>query len=212
MTSIIITNYNYARYLERCLRSVLNQSEPPGGFEVIVVDDCSQDRSLQILKNFSSDIRYEINDSNQGLSYSRNRGVQLSRGQYVVFVDADDYVHKDFLYIERSILGLNPELDAVSCNYTLVDGRGNHIEHKNGERFPIACGIMFRKDLLFDIGLYDESFLAREEEELRKRWLQKHQIFNIPASLYRYRMHDSNLTKDEAAMRKGAIQLKEKHG
>lgn len=212
MTSLIITAYNYGQYLERCIRSALNQTKPEGGFEVLVIDDASRDRTPQILDNFSDDIRYVRLEENKGLSHARNLGVKMAKGQFVVFLDADDYVHKDFLYLERTIMGLNPLLDAVSCDYYLVDERGRHMEYKKGDVDPIACGIMFRKDLLFEIGLYDEDFFAREEEDLRKRWLMNYEIFNIPAALYRYRMHQSNLTKDELKMENGKKKLIDKHG
>ena len=71
---------------------------------------------------------------------------------------------------------------------------------------------MFRKDLLFDIGLYDETFRAREEEDLRYRFLKKHSIYNIILPLYRYRMHDNNLTKNEIEMDKYKQKLDDKHG
>ena len=211
MTSLIITSYNYGHFLERCLRSALNQTKPEGGYEVLVIDDASSDGTGQILKNFEDDIRYVRLEENKGLSYARNLGVKMAKGQFVVFLDADDYVHKDFLYLERTIMGLNPSLDAVSCDYYFVDERGRHSEYVKGDSSPIACGIMFRKDLLFRIGLYDEGFIAREEEDLRLRWLENYEIFNIPAALYRYRMHDSNLTKDEDKMAEGKARFDEKH-
>ena len=70
---------------------------------------------------------------------------------------------------------------------------------------------MFRKDFLFDVGLYDESFRAREEEDLRKRWLRKFNIYNVILPLYRYRMHDTNLTKNEAEMDRFSQKLQDKH-
>jgi hypothetical protein len=92
-----------------------------------------------------------------------------------------------------------------------VNERGTHIEHVNSEKKPIACGIMFRKDLFYSIGLYDESFRAREEEDLRIRFVKKHKIYNIILPLYRYRMHNNNLTKNHKEMKKYAKKLKQKH-
>jgi hypothetical protein len=92
-----------------------------------------------------------------------------------------------------------------------VDERGNHIQHVNAEEKPIACGIMFRKDFLYDVGLYDESFKAREEEDLRIRFLKKYKIYNIILPLYRYRMHDNNLTKDKQKMDEHLTKLMDKH-
>ena len=71
---------------------------------------------------------------------------------------------------------------------------------------------MFRKDHLYNIGLYDETFAAREEEDLRIRWENAgFGIYHIPLPLYRYRMHDGNMTKDNERMLNSQEQLNAKH-
>ena len=211
LVSVIITSYNYARYIERAIRSALNQSMPAVTFEVIVVDDCSTDESDFILENYKDEIRMVKMEKNSGLSAARNAGIKKAKGQFVVFLDADDYIQADLIKVLSVFLTENNRLDAVAVDYYLVNEFGDHIEWVNSNEKPIACGIMFRKDLLFDIGLYDESFRAREEEDLRKRFLAKHTIFHIPLPLYRYRMHDNNLTKNGEEMHKHAQMLNEKH-
>lgn len=212
MVSIIITAYNYDRYIERAIRSCLDQSLSKSQYEVIVVNDCSQDNTAKILENYKDRVRVFNLEKNVGLSAARNFGVKKSLGQFVLFLDADDYIQKDLLLIQNVFLSENNSLDAVSVNYYLVDERGNHLQNINAEQKPIACGIMFRKDLLIDIGLYDETFRAREEEDLRIRFLKKHSIYNIILPLYRYRMHDRNLTKNETEMDKYRQKLDDKHG
>lgn len=211
MVSIIITAYNYAAYVERAIRSCLEQSLPPNQFEVIVVNDCSSDHTAKILENYSETVRVFNLKKNIGLPAARNFGIRKALGQYVVFLDADDYIHKDLLRVQSLFLSENTRLDAVSCDYYLVDERGNHLKHVSAEKKPIACGIMFRKDFLYEIGLYDESFHAREDEDLRLRFLKKYNIYNLIVPLYRYRMHDNNLTKDKKKMGKFKRVLKGKH-
>lgn len=211
MTSIIITTFNYARYIERAIRSCLDQSMPKNKYEIIVVDDASTDNTQQILSNYKEEIRIITFTENKGLAAARNEGVRKARGQYVLFIDADDYIHHDLLKIQSLYLEENHELDAVSVDYFLVDEKENNREWVKSEEKPIACGIMFRKDLLVDIGLYDEQFRAREEEDLRIRFLQKFSIYPIPLPLYRYRRHDKNLTNNLDAMQNAANQLKNKH-
>lgn len=211
MVSIIITTYNYAQYVERAIRSALDQSLPSSEFEILVVNDCSTDRTADILQNYVDEVRVYNLEKNLGLSGARNFGIQKAKGQFIVFLDADDYIHKDLLKVQKLFLDENPKLDAVSTDYYLVDERGARIEHVNAEEKPIACGIMFRKDFLYNIGLYDETFRAREEEDLRIRWTQKYNIHNLLIPLYRYRMHTSNLTKDEDAMSKHQELLQSKH-
>ena len=70
---------------------------------------------------------------------------------------------------------------------------------------------MFRKDYLYEIGLYDESFKAREEEDLRIRFLNKYAIHNIILPLYRYRMHETNLTKNSTIMDEFQKKMDKKH-
>ena len=200
MVSIIITTYNYAHFIERAIRSALEQSLDVSQYEVLVINDASTDRTADILENYTEEVRVFNLKENLGLSGARNYGIKKAKGQFVVFLDADDYLHRDLLKTQRLFLDENNRLDAVSCDYYLVDERGSHIEHVDAEKNPIACGIMFRKDFLYEIGLYDEAFRAREEEDLRKRWLSQFNIYNLIIPLYRYRMHDNNLTKNEEEM------------
>lgn len=92
MISVIIPIFNVEEYLHVCLNSILNQSYKD--FEVICIDDASTDSSLQILEYFAKkDSRIKIlkNDSNKGPGYSRNRGLDISEGKYIAFLDGDDW-------------------------------------------------------------------------------------------------------------------------
>lgn len=211
MVSLIITTYNYAQYVERAIRSALEQSLPQNQLEILVINDCSTDRTPDILANYEDEVRVYNLEKNLGLSGARNFGIKKARGQFVVFLDADDYIHRDLLKTQKLFMDENNALDAVSTDYYLVDERGQHIKHVSSEEEPIACGIMFRKDFLFNIGLYDESFRSREEEDLRIRWVEQYGIYNLILPLYRYRMHDHNLTKNTAAMDEGSEMLQKKH-
>jgi len=211
MVSLIITCYNYAEYVERAIRSALEQSVTKNDLEIIVVNDCSTDHTIEILKNYETEVRVFNLEQNLGLSGARNFGIKKAKGQFIVFLDADDYMHKDLIAVERLFLQENNTLDAVSCDYFMVDERGKHTAHISAEAEPIACGVMFRKDFLYHIGLYDQDFRAREEEDLRIRWTNKYNIYNLIVPLYRYRMHDNNLTKNKETMDKYSDLLDSKH-
>jgi glycosyltransferase involved in cell wall biosynthesis len=212
MVSLIITTYNYAHFIERAIRSALDQSLAKESFEIIVVNDCSTDHTTEVLVNYSDQIRIYNLDKNLGLAGARNFGIKKAQGQFIIFLDADDYIHRDTLRVQKLFLEENNTLDAVSVDYYLVDERGKHMAHVSSAQQPIACGIMFRKDFLYHIGLYDESFRAREEEDLRLRWQEKYNIYNIILPLYRYRMHQNNLTKNQDEMDKHQELLNSKHG
>ena len=212
MISTIITTYNYGKYIERAIRSCINQTLDSSDYEIIVINDCSTDFTENILENYKSEVRVFNLKKNIGLSAARNFGIKQSKGQFIVFLDADDYLHSEILRIEKLFLEENSKLDAVSVDYYQVDERGNRKQLFNAEENPIACGIMFRKDLLYDVGLYDENFRAREEEELRVRFEKKYKIHNLSIPLYRYWIHDTNLTKNKTEMNYFKDELKKKHG
>ncbi|MFT4678110.1 MAG: glycosyltransferase involved in cell wall biosynthesis [Flavobacteriales bacterium] len=211
MVSVIVTTFNYASYVERALRSVVDQSLSSDQYEILVINDASTDHTAEILENWEEHIRVFNLKDNIGLAGARNFGIKKARGQYVIFVDADDYVHSDLLKVQKLFLDQNNSIDAVSTDYFVVSEKGKHLEHVNAEEKPVACGIMFRKDYLYQIGLYDEGFRAREEEDLRIRWISKYNIHNVIIPLYRYWMHDTNLTKNDEEMDKFQKKLAQKH-
>ncbi len=210
-TSVIITAYNVERYIGRAIRSILNQSITRDEYEIIVINDCSSDRTRFALEVFEDDIKVINNEEELGLPASLNKGIRKSKGRFVVRLDGDDYVHTDFLKVLDLHLSLNDHIDAIACDYLLVDNDENILGKMNCMEEPIACGIMFRIDQLIDIGLYDENFLAREDEDLRVRFLEKHKIERVQLPLYRYRRHSNNLTNDKKKMGKYNRMLEEKH-
>ena len=192
--SIIITNYNYKKYLLRCIRSCLAQKNV--GVEIILIDDCSTDGSLKLLNPFKNDIKIIKNRRNLGVAASANIGFEASRSQFVIRVDADDFVSPDMCsYMER-YLESNHDAFCVSCDYVLVDGHENVIERKYAEKDGISCGIMYRRDLLLEMGGYNSKMRHREEEELRKRLGDFYNIHHLKIPFYRYRMHETNKTKE----------------
>jgi glycosyltransferase involved in cell wall biosynthesis len=209
--SVIIPVYNGKKFVQRAIRSAIDQNFPRKHFEIIVVDDGSTDNTIEVIQPFKDSIRILRHEKNMGLAASRNTGIRAARGQYIVNLDADDYLHQDFLSIEVMFLSLNENFDAVSCDYFIVDEHGKHLDRKNATEYPIACGIMFRMEQLIDIGLYSEDFLVREEEDLRQRFLKKHRIHHIPLPLYRYRKHDDNITNNQELMKEYKKKFHEKH-
>lgn len=210
--SVIVAAHNEERFIGRCLRSLLAQRLPRDRFEIIVVDDGSRDRTAEITESFGDSVRLLTNDSNLGLPTSLNRAIRSVRSPFIVRVDADDYVNASFVDVLYIFLAENPDLDAVACDYLLVDDREEVLGRRNCMDEPIACGIMFRTDQMLDIGLYDESFLLHEDRDLRVRFLEKHTIHRIPLPLYRYRRHADNITNDTAAMEHHYQRLIDKHG
>jgi len=193
--SIIITNHNYAKYLQRCVRSCLSQKHIP--VEVIVVDDLSDDDSISKLQPFQDDIKIIKNFKNVGVAESANIGIKESRSQFVIRVDADDFVASEMCYFMTEYLELNHDAFCVSCDYLMVDNYENTLERKYAKEKNISCGIMYRRDLLLELGGNNHTMRHKEEEELRKRLGKKYKIHHMGMPFYRYRMHDDNKTKSK---------------
>lgn len=113
MVSVIIPVYNTEKYLKRCLDSVLNQSYTD--IEVIVVNDGSTDNSLQILKEYEkNDNRIKLIDQqNQGVSSARNTGLENVNGEYIIFIDSDDWVESNMF--ELLVENMSVSNSDISC-------------------------------------------------------------------------------------------------
>jgi len=212
IVSIIIPVFNSEKYIARCIRSAMNQSLSKELYEIIVINDGSTDNTAEVLKYVGGHIELINLKTNMGIAYARNEGIKASRGRYIVNLDADDYIDRDLLYVESMFLNMNPDWDAVSCDYILVDEKEAHIKRVNSKENPIACGIMFRVERLIDIGLYDPKFMFNEDLDLRIRFEKKFTIKHIELPLYRYRQHTRNSSKDQIKKEKFGSLLKIKHG
>jgi glycosyltransferase involved in cell wall biosynthesis len=112
--SVIIPVYNSAKTLPRALESVLDQTWP--AHEIIVVDDGSTDNSLQVANDFASKVRV-IHQSNAGVSAARNRGADSATGDWLAFLDADDWYYPDRLRWHAEWIGRDTDLDFLTGDY-----------------------------------------------------------------------------------------------
>ena len=214
--TVVVAAFNQELFVGRCLRSLLHQSLNHSEYEIIVVNDGSTDKTAYSLSQFLDPscnvLRVIDNGINLGLPSSLNKGIKEAKGEFIVRVDSDDFVNYNFLSFLYNYLLLNPSSDAVACDYILVDDAEEVIDHVSCVSNPIACGIMFRKHQLIDIGLYDPQFLRHEERDLRYRFERKYQIEYLKIPLYRYRRHQNNITNDAIAMEAHEKLLTHKHG
>ena len=207
LVSVIIAAFNEEKYISRCIRSLISQSLPSIEFEIIVVDDGSSDKTISVLSQFSQRIELIQNHVNKGLPFSVNRGIRKAKSDLVVRVDADDYVNSEFLISLVNKLKEIPYNDAVASDYLLVNDDEEVLAEVSAELHPIACGILFQKQHLENIGLYHEEFLRHEDKELRSRFDKIYKVGYLNQYLYRYRQHPNNITKDKVLMKHFASML-----
>lgn len=130
LISIIVPVYKVEKYLEKCVKSILAQTYK--NIEVILIDDGSPDYCPIICDNYEEkdDRVIAIHKRNGGLSDARNAGMAIAKGEFICFVDGDDYVSEDFCELLLSAV-LKSNADMAICNYLVVDENGNSIQDKN---------------------------------------------------------------------------------
>lgn len=205
--------YKQKEWLHRCLRSLISQTFDKSKFEVVIVNDDPDESIDDVLIIFKDKLNIRIinNEKNIGLPASLNRILKTSLSKYFVRVDCDDYVSSHFLYILANflnnstgprILNSNCNYQAVACDYFKVNDEGTILSRHNSEEEFIACGIMFTYESLANLGFYNENFKMREGHELKNRYEEKYQIYNLRMPLYRYRIHSSNRTNNIEEVKK----------
>jgi glycosyltransferase involved in cell wall biosynthesis len=197
--SIVILNYNRANFLDRSLRSCLEQFLLGlKQLEIIIVDDSSNDDSQSFLNNYKNKVKIIRNKNNMGAGYSSNLAVKIAKGKYFMRVDSDDFISKLSCEIMSSILDNNTELAFVYADHIRVDKNGLREKYvKLNNRKIIkehGAGIMFRTDCIKSVGNYNRNMRQAEDHDLIKRLNRKYKSFYLPIPLYRYYIHSNNLS------------------
>lgn len=169
--SVLICVYNVEKYIHECIKSLLIQSVKD--FEIVIVDDGSIDNTRNIIEDFDDTrIRYFRNKENIGMAKSRNKCINLSKGEIIFFTDGDCVLSKDWieqglrlLKTKRSI-GVEGRTYYVSENYTPTFSDNAH-NTKKGE-FQ-TCNIAYKKKYVERIGGFDERFLRMSDRDLALR-------------------------------------------
>lgn len=195
--SIIITNFNYGKYLARCIRSCMSQSFETNEFEIIVTDDNSTDDSLAILEQFKKNITIIRNKKNIGVAASVNKAVKIAKGDYFIRVDSDDYISNHLISFLYNSFLIFPKKLGIAADYYHIDKDEKILSINRSKYNPIACGILYDKKKFIKFGKYNNKFRHREEEELRLRLSNKYDIHYLNLPLYKYRLHYNNKTKSK---------------
>lgn len=149
--SIIVPVYNVERYIDRCINSILSQSLQQ--LELILVDDGSSDYCPEICDRYASlDARVKVvHQQNAGVSSARNMGLSLACGEYIGFVDADDYIDSD-MFLKLYNAAKENDAPVACCNLNFIDERGNVIYSKNEDPIMVNGEELFKR--MFDTNAY----------------------------------------------------------
>lgn len=213
--SIITPVYNVERCIHKTINSIINQSSKD--FELLLIDDGSRDKSIEIARNLleSSDINYRIiTQENSGVSAARNRGIHEATGEYVCFLDSDDYIHKDYIklmYEKASEFNC----DLVFCDYVQVDSNDNilvasttrylddFIDGRDAALKQLSCDItigmgsaLYRTSIIKENNiLFDSSRKYAEDVVFTvKSLLNMEKIISVNEALMFYVRWDSSVT------------------
>lgn len=127
--SIVVNMYNTAKYMPRCMETLLEQDIPQSEYEIILVDDCSPDNSLEMAKEYAAlyrNVHVCTHEKNKGLAAARNTGIDAAQGRYLCFVDPDDYIEKNSLAVLLKQMD-DEQLDMLRFNYQKVDEKYNNV-------------------------------------------------------------------------------------
>lgn len=209
--SIIIPIYNVEQFIAQCLHSIYSQNFPLEQFEVIAVNDGTPDHSMDIVECFSKKyINLKIvNQKNQGLSVARNTGLQQANGDYIWFVDSDDWLTNDSLSVVWKNIQQNPQVDVFATvlmmqyekngraeieykpNLNVRSGRDYMFRNNNAnrgacQRYIFKKAFLEKYDLKFMPGVY------HEDGEFSNRMLYlADELMIIPQPVYNYRIRTS---------------------
>ena len=204
LVTVYITNYNYGKFIKKAINSVLNQTFK--NYELIIIDDGSKDKSVEIIKEFQNKKNIKIiYQKNKGLVVSNNLALRLSKAKYIMRLDSDDWLDPHALEIMSNILERDKRISLVFPDYYEVDKNGKILRQMRRHNFKKvklfdqpahgAC-TMIRKENLLDIGGYDEEFNCQDGYYLWLKFIKKYVVRNVNLPLFYYRQHEKNLTKN----------------
>ena len=208
IVSVIIPCYNAEDYIEETVQSVVDQSYQ--NIEIIVVNDGSTDNSLKIIRGLESKHSQiiVISQSNNGVSYARNRGFERATGEFICFLDSDDtwlsgWVEKMVNYLlENENIGLaHSDVEIIDHNSNRTGsyqrGKGGFLLESllkwDSDNFHTPSNKMVRRKVIDKVGGFEEELSTSADQEFLFRVAHQYEIGRFPEVLCLYRIHDNNM-------------------
>ena len=208
LVSVIMAAKNVDKYISEAIDSVINQTYK--NWELIVVDDGSNDNTPSILENYARNnnkIKVLHNETSTGQAIARNTAVQNSNGYFLAILDADDVAMPDRLEHQVNFLVNNPKILAIGGHAEIIDANGKSLGIKrkamniDAIRFSlllqnqfIHSTMMIRREIFDGFGGYNNDFLYAEDYDLWSRIIEKNIIVNIDKVLSKFRIQPGSVT------------------
>ncbi|MDV2502396.1 MAG: glycosyltransferase [bacterium] len=219
--TVYIPSYNYGRYVRQAIESVLAQTFNDWG--LVVINDASTDDTDEILKDYEmiEGITIINHVSNQGLAKSANKALSIAKGQYIMRLDADDFLDENALLVMVNVLDSHPEVGLVYPDYYLVDEAGEVVSmerrQKVGEEVQLldkaahgACTLI-RKSCLEALDGYSEALDPYDLYDLWVRFVERFEVKNVNTPLFYYRRHEGSMTHEKERILHARRQVKAAH-
>ncbi|MFC1575198.1 glycosyltransferase [Gemmatimonadota bacterium] len=224
LVSIVIPAYNAAAFLRETLDSVFQQTYD--SIEVVLVDDGSTDSTAEVVREYGSGAVRYLSQENQGVSVARNRGLKEVRGEYVCFLDADDWLFPENIRLKVDLLERNPDLALASSWVSVTDPelKPTGLVLKGGEgrilgdlldyippAIPCPSNALIRTEIVREVGGFDERLSTAADFDLWLRLAARHEIGRVDEVLVKYRRHGSAMFNDIEAQVRDMEWILEKH-
>lgn len=206
--SVITPAYNAEKYIEESVESILNQTFTD--FELIVIDDCSTDKTWEIIQKYAGKDKRVVavkNEKNLGIAGNRNKGLSLARGEYIVWQDADDIslpgrIEKQYMFLESH---LDTGIVGGFLQFFSDDGTSSGVRKYHADDADLRKRIfryspvaqpasMIRKRCLNEVGEYDLKYPPAEDIDMSFRVGMRHKFANLQEVVLKYREHPNSAT------------------
>jgi glycosyltransferase involved in cell wall biosynthesis len=224
--SVIIPTYNREDFMAEAVQSVLDQTFQD--FEIIVVDDGSTDNTKKLLEQIGDHRIIYVNQENRGSPAARNKGIIISKGGYIAFLDSDDIWLPENLEIKVKLLDERPDIALVCSDLDVFDNESGEIigSYWHGYEsyfdldkalenpvqqimsrglFISQCASLVKRPVFNEVGYYDETLLSFQDWDLFVRILKRFPIHYLDIPLVQVRKHATNIQTDLEKLHHGEV-------
>ena len=208
LLSIVIANYNYGRFLEEAIQSVLSQS--CNDYELIIVDGGSTDNSVEIIKKYEDKIAWWVSEKDKGQSDAFNKGFAHAKGKYLTWLNADDVLHHGAINAIITALKKSPNCEWFTGNFFRFDREGNILQigwgphcypkwmqRRNSPIVVFGPSTIFSKDLWERVGKIDVDMHVQMDTDMWTRFIvagvKQQRICHF---IWGFRMHEDSKTAE----------------